>query len=114
MPLSFRESPLRDCLETPNGLRFVVPRAHTRGRNGTIFGAPRYRGKPDPTRLDTFQTVSLGSLVNRGENLPQSRHKASLKGFFTQVHRFNQLPHGHSIPPISKKQEAVRGTSLAQ
>src|SRR5215216_7087726 len=51
--------PSRDCLETPNGLRFVVPRARTRGRNGAIFGASHYRGKRDPTRLDTFQTVSL-------------------------------------------------------
>jgi hypothetical protein len=55
----------RDCLETPNGLRFVVPRARTRRRNGTIFGAARYRGKRDPTRLDTFQTVSLGSSLNK-------------------------------------------------
>ena len=47
----------RDCLETPNELRFVVPRARTRGRNGAIFDAPRYRGKRDPTCLDTFQTV---------------------------------------------------------
>src|SRR5215208_5734063 len=60
------KKPSRDCLETPNGLRFVVPRAHTRGRNGAIFGAPRYRGKRDPTRLDTFQTVSLGDRVNKG------------------------------------------------
>ena len=37
----------------------MVPRARTRGRNGAIFGASHYRGKRDPTRLDTFQTVSL-------------------------------------------------------
>jgi hypothetical protein len=53
------ENPLsRDCLETLNGLRFVVPGARTRGRNDAIFGALRYRGKRDPTPLDTFQTVS--------------------------------------------------------
>src|SRR5215208_8179137 len=60
---NFREWRIRDCLETPNGLRFVVPRTRTRGRNGAIFGALRYRGKRDPPRLDTFQTVSTGSSV---------------------------------------------------
>ncbi len=33
------------------------------------FSALRASEKRDPTRLDTFQTVSLGSSVNRGHPL---------------------------------------------
>ena len=55
----------RDCLETPNGLRFVVPRSCGTGRKGIPFGASHYQETCDPTRPATFQTVS-------GRGVPRS------------------------------------------
>src|SRR5215217_9136763 len=70
------------CLERLSGnserAPFVVPRAHARGRNGTIFGAPCYRGKRDPTRLDTFQTVSRRVLL--GNWASGTLHSRKLNG----------------------------------
>jgi hypothetical protein len=56
----------RDCLETPNGLHYVVPRACKTGQKGTLFGAWRSRQTRDPTRPATFQTVSEGEFSEVG------------------------------------------------
>src|SRR5215212_8591168 len=50
--------PSRDCLETPKGLPFVVPRACETGCKALFFDASRYQQTRDPTRPATFQTVS--------------------------------------------------------
>src|SRR5829696_6573222 len=55
---SIHLSAWRDCLESPNGLHFVVPLACTTVRNGTFLGASRCQRTCHSTRTATFQTVS--------------------------------------------------------
>src|SRR5215204_3524939 len=59
--------PSRDCLETPQGLRYGVLQDCQTGRMSTFSGAWRNQKRRDPTRTATFQTVSLGSRVNKGK-----------------------------------------------
>src|SRR5215217_5478968 len=54
----------RDCLETPKGLPFVVPRACETGCKAPFFDASRYQQTRDPIRPATFQTVSPRTWVN--------------------------------------------------
>jgi hypothetical protein len=60
-----QNSSSRDCLETPSGLHYVLPRACIKGRKGTLLGASRSRQTRDPTRPATFQTVSPRTRVDR-------------------------------------------------
>src|SRR5215207_3558929 len=60
-------TPSRDCLEIPNGHRFGSLRACPMGRKGASrqrFALPNPR-RPIPPAI--FQTVSLGTSVNKGK-----------------------------------------------
>src|SRR5829696_509396 len=57
--------PSRDCLETPQGLRYGVLQDCGTGRMSTFSGAWRNQKRRDPTRTAaTFQTVSPRSRVH--------------------------------------------------
>src|SRR5215216_3573673 len=66
VPVLFQTVSLERLSENSERASFRGPKSPHEGAKWHIFGAPRYRGKRDPTRLDTFQTVSLGSPGNRG------------------------------------------------
>jgi muconolactone delta-isomerase len=87
MPTSENPSS-RNCLETQNRLPFMVLRACGTGRKGTLLGAARYREMRDPTRPATFQTVSLGTSVNRGSRAALSsmwHHRSAMPQYLVTM-----------------------------
>jgi hypothetical protein len=69
---SSQNLPSRDCLETPNGLHFAVPRACATGRKDTLLGASHFQETCGPIRLATFQTVSPRTSMNKGKKKGRS------------------------------------------
>src|SRR5829696_4365931 len=92
--------PSRDCLETPQGLRYGVLQDCGTGRMSTFSGAWRNQKRRDPTRTATFQTVSLRTTVNKGKkegrgcSTPQPGYRQSVLSEAARLHPVLGLTRG--------------------